>query len=101
MDVSVWTDLSFLPLDQPGLADEARFLFITSTLDLHVAAERPADAVEAEGGGAWILARPSEHAKCIRCWHYRPEVGSFADDPELCGRCVENVNGKGETRRYF
>ena len=100
-DVSVWTDLSFLPLDQPGLADEARFLFITSTLDLHVAAERPADAVEAEGGGAWILARPSEHAKCIRCWHYRPEVGSFADDPELCGRCVENVNGKGETRRYF
>ena len=100
-DVSVWTDLSFRPLDQPGLADEARFLFITSTLDLHVAAERPADAVEAEGGGAWILARPSEHAKCIRCWHYRPEVGSFADDPELCGRCVENVNGKGETRRYF
>ena len=100
-DVSVWTDLSFLPLDQPGLADEARFLFITSTLDLHVAAARPADAVEAEGGGAWILARPSEHAKCIRCWHYRPEVGSFADDPELCGRCVENVNGKGETRRYF
>ena len=100
-DVSVWTDLSFLPLDQPGLADEARFLFITSTLDLRVAAERPADAVEAEGGGAWILARPSEHAKCIRCWHYRPEVGSFADDPELCGRCVENVNGKGETRRYF
>ena len=100
-DVSVWTDLSFLPLDQPGLADEARFLFITSTLDLHVAAERPADAVEAEGGGAWILARPSEHAKCIRCWHYRPEVGWFADDPDLCGRCVENVKGKGETRRYF
>jgi isoleucyl-tRNA synthetase len=99
--VSVWTDLSFLPANQPGLAEEARFLFITSTLDLHAAAERPADAVEMEGGGTWILARPSEHAKCIRCWHYRPEVGSFADDPELCGRCVENVNGKGETRRYF
>mgnify|MGYP006201487281 CR=1 FL=1 len=24
-----------------------------------------------------------------------------ADDPQLCGRCVENVNGAGETRRWF
>ena len=52
-------------------------------------------------GGAFILARASEHSKCIRCWHYRPDVGQHADDPELCGRCVENVNGAGETRRYF
>jgi isoleucyl-tRNA synthetase len=37
----------------------------------------------------------------VRCWHYRADVGSHADDPELCSRCVENVNGAGETRRWF
>jgi isoleucyl-tRNA synthetase len=101
-EVSVFTDLEALELAaHPGLAEELRFLFITSALEVGAADARPADAVAAEGGGAWIFARPSEHAKCVRCWHYRPEVGSFPDDPELCGRCVENVNGAGETRRYF
>jgi isoleucyl-tRNA synthetase len=101
-EVSVFTDLDALELSsQPGLAEELRFLFITSALELGGTDSRPADAAAADGGGAWILARPSEHAKCVRCWHYRPEVGSFPDDPELCGRCVENVNGAGETRRYF
>jgi len=37
----------------------------------------------------------------VRCWHYRADVGSFADDPELCGRCVTNVTGKGEQRQWF
>ena len=26
---------------------------------------------------------------------------SAREIPELCGRCVENVNGAGETRRWF
>jgi len=73
--------------------EELRFLFITSRLDLHPASARP--------GGESILAVPSAHTKCVRCWHYRPEVGSFADDPELCGRCVENVRGAGEKRSCF
>lgn len=29
--------------------------------------------------------------KCERCWNYRPAVGSFADHPTLCDRCVEAV----------
>jgi isoleucyl-tRNA synthetase len=37
----------------------------------------------------------------VRCWHYRADVGSSADDPELCARCAENVNGDGEARKYF
>ena len=58
-------------------------------------------ANQGDGGGAWVVATPSTHGKCVRCWHFRPDVGIHADDPELCGRCVENVNGAGETRRYF
>ncbi len=71
------------------VADELRFFFITSRLSL------------AAGAGVKADAAASTHGKCVRCWHYRPEVGSFADDPGLCGRCVENVNGAGETRRFF
>jgi len=36
----------------------------------------------------------------VRCWHHRHDVGGHADHPELCGRCVENVVGAGETRRH-
>jgi isoleucyl-tRNA synthetase len=98
-EVDVYADLkSKLPA---GAREELRFLFITSRLDLHPASARPADASAAEGIDAGILARPSAHSKCVRCWHYRPEVGSFADDAELCGRCVENVRGAGEQRSCF
>jgi len=53
------------------------------------------------GNSAKIEVRGSDSKKCVRCWHYRADVGSHPDDPELCGRCVENVHGAGEIRRYF
>ncbi|MBP6310359.1 MAG: hypothetical protein KA350_06785, partial [Arenimonas sp.] len=37
----------------------------------------------------------------VRCWHYVASVGLDAHDPELCERCISNVNGVGEVRRYF
>jgi isoleucyl-tRNA synthetase len=85
-----------------GLGDELRFVLITSYARVHAADERPADAVPATtaGGTLWIKAQASAHAKCVRCWHHRADVGSDAAHPELCGRCVENVTGPGETRRY-
>mgnify|MGYP001764892912 CR=1 FL=1 len=85
----------------PGIADELRFLFITSALDVLPLAAADAAAVAVEGSPVKILARASEHAKCVRCWHYRASVGHDAHDPELCDRCMENVNGSGEARRYF
>jgi isoleucyl-tRNA synthetase len=83
------------------VADELRFVFLVSQLTLQPAAARPPEAVKGEGVEAWIVARPSEAAKCIRCWHYRADVGSHAEHPEICARCVENVDGAGETRRFF
>jgi isoleucyl-tRNA synthetase len=47
-----------------------------------------------------VLVRRSEHAKCVRCWHHRADVGSDPGHPELCGRCIENVAGDGEHRRF-
>ena len=101
-EVEAWADVDAAALaSQPGLADELRFLFITSSFTLAPLAQRPADAAMPEGSASVVRARASSNAKCVRCWHYRPDVGAFADDPELCARCVENVNGAGETRNYF
>jgi len=107
------------------VADELRFGFITSTLTLAALRDRPVyDVVAAKLGfesfvddeaapttlaakadlaehEVWIVARASAAAKCVRCWHYRADVASHAAHPELCGRCVDNVDGGGEQRRYF
>jgi isoleucyl-tRNA synthetase len=82
------------------LGDELRFATITSYARVHPAAARPADAVASERGDLWIRAVASTHAKCARCWHHRDDVGKDAAQPELCGRCVENVVGAGESRRF-
>ncbi|WP_449428007.1 isoleucine--tRNA ligase [Rhodanobacter umsongensis] len=84
-------------------ADELRFFFITSELRLDLAGGQPDDAVltELEGADVWVSATVSEAAKCVRCWHRRDDVGTHADHPELCGRCVSNIEGPGENRRWF
>ena len=83
--------------------DELRFFFITSDASLAAAEAQPAgaEAVELDGAKAWVSASVSDAAKCVRCWHRRDDVGSHAAHPELCGRCVGNVEGPGETRRWF
>ncbi|MEJ2645830.1 MAG: class I tRNA ligase family protein, partial [Gammaproteobacteria bacterium] len=84
------------------LGDELRFVLITSYARVHPAAERPAEAVEADLKTAqlWVQVSTSAHEKCIRCWHHREDVGSHPDHPQICGRCAENVAGSGERRRY-
>jgi isoleucyl-tRNA synthetase len=29
--------------------------------------------------------------KCARCWHYETDIGSSAEHPEICGRCVAAI----------
>ncbi len=85
-----------------ALEDELRFVLITSYARVHDAAARPAEAVEAgvPGRQLWLRVAPSAHAKCVRCWHHREDVGENPQHPELCGRCIENIAGDGELRRY-
>ena len=84
------------------LEDELRFVLITSYARVHDVAARPDEAVEADIPGLqlWLRVTPSAHAKCVRCWHHREDVGVNPEHPELCGRCVKNVAGDGELRRY-
>jgi isoleucyl-tRNA synthetase len=82
------------------LGDELRFGLITSQARLHPSSETSGDAVETEVDALKLVMSPSDHAKCVRCWHHRADVGADESHPELCGRCVENVAGEGEIRRY-
>jgi len=68
---------------------------------MHAVDAAPGDAIAATGiEGVWLRVRPSEAAKCVRCWHHTPAVGTIAGHPELCDRCVTNLAEPGETRRY-
>ena len=72
------------------LGDDLRFVFITSRATVH----------HREGAGLEVDATPSAHRKCERCWHYRADVGADAAHPEICGRCISNLSGPGETRQH-
>ncbi|MWV11771.1 isoleucine--tRNA ligase [Pseudomonas sp. R-28-1W-6] len=82
------------------LGDELRFALITSAASLAPLAEAPADAVVTEVAGLKLKIVKSSHAKCGRCWHFRADVGSHAAHPELCERCVSNIEGAGEVREH-
>ena len=71
-----------------SLGDDLKFIFITSQVSL------------AQGDALAIRVSPATASKCERCWHYRDDVGSHAEHPTLCGRCVSNLYGAGEAREF-
>jgi isoleucyl-tRNA synthetase len=83
-----------------ALHDELRFLLITSQARVIEVDTPPADAVQTHAEGVWIDVKPSTQPKCVRCWHLRSDVGSDPSHPELCARCVVNVEGPGEERKF-
>jgi isoleucyl-tRNA synthetase len=82
------------------LGDELRFLLITSYAKV-VATESPPETASKVGEeGVWIEVKPSTNTKCIRCYQLRADVGSSPKHPEICARCVSNVDGPGEERHF-
>jgi isoleucyl-tRNA synthetase len=83
-----------------ALRDELRFLLITSQAHV-IETDTPAgSAVPSSAEGVWIEVLPSTQPKCVRCWHLRADVGSDPRHPELCARCVVNIEGPGEERKF-
>jgi isoleucyl-tRNA synthetase len=80
--------------------DELRFLLITGQAEVATTAAIPASAVKATQEDVWIEVKPSSHLKCVRCYQLRSDVGSNPQHPEICARCVLNVEGPGEERRF-
>ncbi|XOV78887.1 MAG: isoleucine--tRNA ligase [Aestuariibacter sp.] len=83
-----------------ALQNELRFVLITSKANVEEALSAPAGAVETDVEGLWVTLQKSPGDKCVRCWHYREDVGADEHHPEICSRCIDNVDGEGETRHY-
>ena len=81
------------------LKDELRFVFITSDARIHLLSEKPKEATDIDKSLA-IKVIKSGYQKCVRCWHHREEIGENKAHKDLCGRCIENVEGEGETRIF-
>jgi len=73
------------------LVDELRFFLISGDVKV----------VPFHGQESRIVATPTAKPKCVRCWQHRADVGTHAEHPQLCGRCVSNVDGQGEDRQWF
>jgi isoleucyl-tRNA synthetase len=69
------------------IEDPAEIL-IVSELVIH----KPGEEVDAAQEGEYfkglkIAVSPARGTKCERCWMYSNDVGSDAENPELCPRC--------------
>jgi isoleucyl-tRNA synthetase len=83
-----------------ALGDELRFVLITSGATLSPLAAAGEDAMDTELADLRIGIAVSSAEKCERCWHRSDSVGASAAHPTLCNRCIENIDGEGELRRY-
>ena len=83
-----------------SLGEELRFVLITSEATLADWDQAPDHAMEAEDMPLRVIAVAATAEKCERCWHRREDVGQHAAHPTLCGRCVTNIEGPGEERRF-
>ncbi|WP_166259085.1 isoleucine--tRNA ligase [Marinobacter salicampi] len=81
------------------LGHELRFVLITSEATVSPTPE-VGDAEATSHEGLWVKVRPAQHPKCERCWHHRADVGQHPGHEDLCGRCVDNVDGQGESRAF-
>jgi len=68
------------------LGNDLRFVLLTSRATLH----------RKDEGSPTAAVMASAHPKCERCWHYRDDV----NEEGLCGRCLANLRGPGESRRH-
>lgn len=82
------------------LEDELRFVLLTSKATVEQLDSQPANAQATDMDGLWIGLAASTGTKCDRCWHYREEVGSNEQHPTICNRCISNVEGDGEDRKF-
>lgn len=92
------SDLLFTRLQNFG--EELRFLLITSEVTVQTLAKAPPQAIFYQELGIAIVVEANVYEKCGRCWHRRDEVGLQAEYPELCERCVKNINGTDEVRHF-
>ena len=71
-----------------SLGSDVKFVFIISAITL------------VAGSAHKTVVKASLNTKCERCWHYVEDVGHHLAHPTICGRCISNLHGAGEVRRF-
>ncbi len=82
------------------LESELRFVLMTSSAQIKAIEQKPDNAVDTEIEGLSLVVKKSEHKKCARCWHRIEDIGTDPEHPDICGRCVSNIDGEGEVRQF-
>ncbi len=82
------------------LSAELRFILITSKATIKAIEQKPENAVDTDIEGLVLTVKKSNNEKCARCWHRIEDVGSNSEHPEICNRCITNVDGDGEVRQF-
>ncbi|PWI32069.1 isoleucine--tRNA ligase [Vibrio albus] len=82
------------------LEDELRFVLLTSKAAVKPLSEKSDAAQATDIEGLFVEVKASEAEKCDRCWHHVADVGTIEGHEKICGRCVSNVEGEGEQRRF-
>lgn len=83
-----------------SLGHELRFIFLTSTADVIEYSMAKKTAFKSKKFHALkIFLKKSDEKKCSRCWHYSIKLKENLNQ-DICYRCVENMYGDGEKRRF-
>ncbi len=82
------------------LKDELRFMLITSDAQVDALKDAQGDALATEIEQLRVRVRVNPNKKCDRCWQRSHDVGATPEHETICGRCVVNITGDGESR-YF
>jgi isoleucyl-tRNA synthetase len=82
---------AWLDLLEPSV-DTLAMICIVSGLTLQPSEAAPAEATAGElVPEVKVRVRRAPGLKCVRCWHWREDVGRFPEHPTLCGRCVAQL----------
>jgi len=74
------------------VGNDLRFIFICSDVKLVQNEQLDTNFI--------VSAEKLLYEKCSRCWHYREDVNANPKYQGICGRCVDNLFGQGEDRKF-
>ncbi|WMY94931.1 MAG: isoleucine--tRNA ligase [Arsenophonus sp.] len=80
--------------------NELRFVLLTSETKVIDISKAPLSVENTEINGLKISFEKAKGNKCLRCWHYATDVGRVEQYMDLCGRCIANIAGNGEIRKF-
>ncbi|WWP00330.1 MAG: isoleucine--tRNA ligase [Candidatus Dasytiphilus stammeri] len=84
-----------------NLGSELKFFLLTSSAEVMDYELAPISSIQSKSIPKFnLVLYKASGTKCLRCWHYTSDIGQNKHFPELCGRCVNNIIGKGEIRHF-